>query len=110
MKDGVLTSVVSSEAANLLEVVVGALTPFSLSLSVISSFSIVAGVDTASGSSSFISGFELLEAGGNTLGEVATLVLSSLASFHPGLEGRPTYRAADEVCRDRDSPHDLYRK
>ena len=110
MKDGVLTSVVSSDAADLLEVVVGALTPSSLSLCVISSFSIVAGVDTASGSSSFISGFELLEAGGNTLGEVATLVLSSLASFHPGLQGRPTYRAADKVFRDRDSPHDLYRK
>jgi hypothetical protein len=106
-----LTSVVSFEVADLLEVFVGALTPFLLSLSVISSFSFGTGVNTASNSSFFISGLELLEVGGNTLGEVATLVLSSSASFHPGLQCRPTYRAADNRGLEiENSPHDLYRK
>jgi hypothetical protein len=100
-----LTSAVSLEVADLLEVFVGALTPSLLSLSVISSFSFVTGVDTASGSSFFISGFELLEVGGNTFGEVATLVLSSSASFHPGLQCRPTYRAADNRGVELETAH-----
>jgi hypothetical protein len=100
-----LTSVVSFEVADLLEVFVGALTPSLLSLSVISSFSFGTGVDTASNSSFLISGFELLEVGGNTLGEVATLVLSSSASFHPGLQCRPTYRAADNRGVELETAH-----
>ena len=76
---------VSFEVADLLEVFVGALTPSLLSLSVISSLSFDTGVDTASDSSFFIPSFELFEVGGNTLGEVATLVLSSSASLYPGI-------------------------
>jgi hypothetical protein len=77
-----LTSVVSFGFAGLLEVVVGALTLSSGSLTCF--FSCVTGAEPATSSSSFISGFNFPMVGEDIFGEVATLVLSSSASLYPG--------------------------
>jgi len=88
-------------------VIVGALTPSSTSVP--GSFSFVPRSDTASGLSSLMFGLDVSLLGGDIFGEVATLVLHTSASSHPGIamSQRLTYRS---VNTDKNRPDDLYTK